>query len=268
VTTVVACLGLVAVWAWALSGTVSRVRGRRLVRHRLRRDGRARRPDPLAALGHVVLGSVTRLRSRGAPHVAGDGDARRVGTAVVGLAAVTVSPVVGAGIVLAAVGPPLAQRRRRPAAALAVAVRSLPDTIDLLAVAARAGLPASAAVTGVAERAPPPWGPALDAVVHRTRRGERFVEALDELARVGGGNDVGHGLRSLLRSAAEDGADLVAGLDRLAADARDLRRRRAEEAARRVPVRLLLPLVACSLPAFALLTIVPIVAGALQALDL
>ena len=61
---------------------------------------------------------------------------------------------------------------------------------------------------------------------------------------------------------------LVAGLDRLAADARDLRRRRAVEAARRVPVRLLLPLVACSLPAFALLTIVPIVVGALEALDL
>jgi hypothetical protein len=123
-------------------------------------------------------------------------------------------------------------------------------------------------VAGIAGRAPPPWGQALAAVIDRTGRGERFGEAVDELTFVGGAAAVGHPLRSLLRSAADDGADLVGGLERLAADARDLRRRRAEEAARRVPVRLLLPLVACSLPAFALLTIVPIVVGALRALDL
>ena len=161
--------------------------------------------------------------------------------------------------------PPVLRRRRQRRADESAAVAALPDAIDLLAVAARAGLPVAAALAAVAGRAPPPWGTAFAGVVARCGRGERLGDAVDEVAAVG---DVGHPLRSLLRAATDDGADLVAGLDRLAADARDLRRRRAEEAARRIPVRLLLPLVACSLPAFALLTIVPIVVGALEALDL
>jgi tight adherence protein C len=62
------------------------------------------------------------------------------------------------------------------------------------------------------------------------------------------------------------GTPLLPGLDRLAVDARLDRRRRAEEAARRVPVKLLFPLVLCVLPAFGLLTMTPLLAGALDAL--
>jgi len=44
------------------------------------------------------------------------------------------------------------------------------------------------------------------------------------------------------------------------------RRRKAEEAARRIPVKLLFPLVGCTLPAFALLTVAPLIAGAVRSL--
>ena len=71
-------------------------------------------------------------------------------------------------------------------------------------------------------------------------------------------------LIGVLRAGLVDGDRLGELLTRLATDSRDLRRRRAQEQARRIPVRLLLPLVACSLPAFAVLTIVPILAGALH----
>ena len=64
------------------------------------------------------------------------------------------------------------------------------------------------------------------------------------------------------------GAPLGAGLERLADEVRRDRRRRAEEAARRIPVKLLFPLVGCVLPAFALLTVAPLVAGALGSLRL
>ena len=64
------------------------------------------------------------------------------------------------------------------------------------------------------------------------------------------------------------GAPVVAGLERLAAEVRRDRRRRAEEAARRVPVKLLFPLVTCTLPAFALLTVAPLIAGTLGSLRL
>ena len=64
------------------------------------------------------------------------------------------------------------------------------------------------------------------------------------------------------------GAPLSSGLERLAVDVRRERRHRAEEAARRIPVKLLFPLVGCTLPAFALLTVAPLVAGALRSLRL
>jgi Flp pilus assembly protein TadB len=139
----------------------------------------------------------------------------------------------------------------------------MPDTVDLLRVAADAGLPVLLAVEAVAPRAPPPWGAALGAAAERAQRGLLLAEALGELPAACG--DPGHRLAIVLRGAG-DGTDLGLGLDRLALDARDLRRRRTEEAARRVPVRLLAPLVLCALPAFVLLALAPLVAGAFQAL--
>jgi hypothetical protein len=58
----------------------------------------------------------------------------------------------------------------------------------------------------------------------------------------------------------------VPGLERLGLELRLDRRRAAEQQARRVPVRLLGPLVMCTLPAFALLTIVPLLVASLRAL--
>ena len=80
--------------------------------------------------------------------------------------------------------------------------------------------------------------------------------------------DLARPLVAGVRAALDDGDSFGPTLARLAVDARDLRRRRAEESARRLPVRLLLPLVTCSLPAFAVLTVVPILAGALSGLRL
>ena len=53
-------------------------------------------------------------------------------------------------------------------------------------------------------------------------------------------------------------------LARLAAEVRSDVRRRAEARARTVPVRLCFPLVACILPAFALLTVAPAVFGGIR----
>jgi pilus assembly protein TadC len=57
-------------------------------------------------------------------------------------------------------------------------------------------------------------------------------------------------------------------LDRVSVDCRLRRRRAAEEAARRLPVTLLFPLVLTTLPAFALLTIVPLLVGSFSSLSL
>ena len=75
-------------------------------------------------------------------------------------------------------------------------------------------------------------------------------------------------LASALRGAARYGAPLGASLERVAVDARILRRRRAEEDARRLPVQLLFPLVLCVLPAFGLLAVVPLLLASLRSLQL
>ena len=62
------------------------------------------------------------------------------------------------------------------------------------------------------------------------------------------------------------GVPLLPALERTSLELRLDRRRAAELEARRVPVRLLAPLVTCVLPAFALLTVVPLLAASLDAL--
>lgn len=247
--------------AWAVAGMLERRSTRRLVRDRLAPSApaarRRRRQTPLVAVGRAVLDVSGRAGS--------DVSARRAGAAVVSAVLALLHPLLAAVAAAGFATHDVLRRRRAAACAGSATLRSLPDTVDLLGVAARAGFPAVAAIGAVAERAPPPWDEALAAVRLRTARGERLVDALDALVDVAG--EPARPLRAVLRSAIDDGASLPASLDRLAADARDARRRQAEEAARRIPVRLLLPLVACSLPAFALLSIVPILAGALGSLD-
>jgi tight adherence protein C len=100
-------------------------------------------------------------------------------------------------------------------------------------------------------------------VLARVDRGIRLADALDAVDRE---IEPVRPLVDALVATERYGAPLVASLDRVAADARDARRRTREEAARRVPVKLLFPLVFCTLPAFALLTVVPVLLRSLPSL--
>jgi tight adherence protein C len=140
------------------------------------------------------------------------------------------------------------------------------DVVDLFVLAVGAGLNLRLAVHAVARRAPDAWFGALESVASQVERGQTVGDALDSLP-----DALGPAARPLARALAgadHYGTPLLPGLERLAADARVERRHRAAEAARRVPVRLLFPLVLCVLPAFGLLTVAPLLAGALDALRL
>ncbi|MDP9070058.1 MAG: type II secretion system F family protein, partial [Actinomycetota bacterium] len=106
----------------------------------------------------------------------------------------------------------------------------------------------------------------LRRVASEASRGRRLADAVEELpARAG---EAVRPLVSALVACERYGAPLAPALERIAADVRRRRQRRAEEAARKVPVTLLFPLVLCILPAFALLTVAPLIAGALRELRL
>jgi tight adherence protein C len=160
--------------------------------------------------------------------------------------------------------PFLARRRLRRAAAQSV--RELADVIDLFALAVASGLNLRLALYAVASRAPPAWTAALLGTVHRVERGIGVADALDDLPAATG--EHAHPLVSVLVTSERYGTALLPALDRLAGEARLEQRRRAEEAARRVPVKLLFPLVLCILPAFGALTVAPLLAGALGSLRL
>jgi tight adherence protein C len=105
----------------------------------------------------------------------------------------------------------------------------------------------------------------LSRVSDEAAKGRRLGDALDDLpARVG---EAVRPLSTALVASERYGAPLAEGLERLADEVRRDRRRRAEEAARKVPVKLLFPLVTCTLPAFGLLTVAPLIAGAVPSLD-
>jgi tight adherence protein C len=153
-------------------------------------------------------------------------------------------------------------RRRR----LAAIARDLPDVVDLLVLAVGAGLTVRLAVAAVARRSPSPLGAELARAGHDADLGRRLADALDDIpARAG---EATRPLVAALIASERYGAPLGASLERLAHEVRADRRRRAEEAARKVPVKLLFPLVSCTLPAFGLLTVAPLIASAVRSLRL
>jgi tight adherence protein C len=142
--------------------------------------------------------------------------------------------------------------------------RSLPEVVDLLALASTAGVSLPVAHPLVARSAPSPVGPALLAADLAAAAGRPRADALlDHLSPLG---DRAHALAQVLVDHLRYGVPLLPALERSSLEMRLDRRRAAELEARRVPVRLLGPLVLCVLPAFALLTVVPLLAASLEAL--
>jgi len=143
-------------------------------------------------------------------------------------------------------------------------VESLPDLVEMLVVLVRSGLSPAQAADLLAERAPAPWRTVFAEVRQRRHGGERLVDALDALPQLVG--VPGQQVLDALAASERFGQPLLPSLERLAADGRAARRRAHEERARQLPVQLSIPLVLCTLPAFVLLTIVPLLGGTLLSL--
>jgi tight adherence protein C len=162
-----------------------------------------------------------------------------------------VEPLWGSAIGRVLAGARARHRARREGAALGV---ELPITLDLLGVAVGAGCTPYLAVDMAARWAPPGMAARMAGVQHACALGATFAEALDDVA------ERAPPLRPLadaLLASDRLGAPVGPALARLAAEQRAELRRHAETQARRVPVRLLFPLVFVVLPAFGLLTVIP-----------
>lgn len=147
----------------------------------------------------------------------------------------------------------------------------LPTVVMLLSLATAAGQSPRSAIASVALLAGSPGAVGVvardfAAVDQRLQLGASISTAILEAA--GGGGPTPEIVRVLdvLRRAEHDGASLQLQLEFLI---RDLRRHRAnalDEAAQRLTVSMLFPLVLCILPAFVLLAVAPLLVEALQGL--
>jgi pilus assembly protein TadC len=140
--------------------------------------------------------------------------------------------------------------RRRPKSCRPDADASL----DLLAVALSSGAGLHQAMVEVAEFDGPD-GP-LRLAAAKLQRGIPLLDVLDSLP-----DDLGEGwqpVATTLAVTATSGAPAIEAVRRLSSGLRLRRRRTREERIRRLPVLLLFPLATMTLPAFVLVTFVPV----------
>lgn len=137
------------------------------------------------------------------------------------------------------------------------AERELPGFLDLLSIATSAGLPPQLAIREAVVGARGPLGHELRAALRAVDLGGRWRLELAAAAERLALPDLRRTVSLLARSESL-GSALQDEMARLAIDVRASRRADATERARIAPVKMLFPLVFLILPAFLLLTVVPV----------
>jgi tight adherence protein C len=152
-----------------------------------------------------------------------------------------------------------ARRRTR------LAARELPLLLDLLAAASSAGLSGQLALSRAVCAVEGPLATELTQTLRAANLGARWRDELRMAADRLSLPDLSRAVSALTRSESY-GASLAEQMTVLAAQARDARRAVVTERARKAPVKMLFPLVFLVLPAFLLLTVVPVLLTTLKSI--
>lgn len=141
-----------------------------------------------------------------------------------------------------------------------------PELVELLLATTRAGAGVGSALDRAAGLMLGPLGEELARAAGRVGLGEPWSVALDDLASKTASPSLQR-LGATLARSGRLGTPVAAALKGLADDLRSVRRARAEESARRAPVKMLFPLVFLILPAFLLLTVGPVFLATVRSLS-
>ena len=142
----------------------------------------------------------------------------------------------------------------------------VPQLLDLLAAGSTAGLSAEASFRQAVSCLHGPLGEDLGEVMRSVDLGVPWREALAEHVKRTGDPDLARTVAVLARTEAL-GVPLRDATRELAATVRDARRAATLERARTAPVKMLFPLVFLILPAFLLLTVVPVLITTVRSID-
>ena len=154
---------------------------------------------------------------------------------------------------------PIGGRRsvRRHRRRLAAIDAEIPQLLDLLAAGSSAGLAAPLALRRAVDGLAGPLADEVRATVRSVDLGARWRDELEGLADRLDLPDLRRTVSALTRTETL-GASLAEATAELAASVRQARRAATAERARTAPVKMLFPLVFLVLPAFLLLTVVPV----------
>jgi tight adherence protein C len=141
----------------------------------------------------------------------------------------------------------------------------VPDLVELLVATTEAGLAPAVALLRSSEVLVGPLGEELRRAVAEMDLGMSWRSAMDRMLERTEVPSLGRLVAALSRSN-RLGTPVGAALRSVALDLRAERRTRAEELARRAPVKMLFPLVFLILPAFLLLTVGPVVLATVHSL--
>jgi len=133
----------------------------------------------------------------------------------------------------------------------------IPQLLDLLAAGSSAGLAAPLALRRAADGLVGPLADEVRATVRAVDLGARWRDELEGLAERLDLPDLQRAVAALTRTESL-GSSLAQATSELAASVRQARRAATTERARTAPVKMLFPLVFLVLPAFLLLTVVPV----------
>jgi len=134
--------------------------------------------------------------------------------------------------------------------------RQLPDSLDLLILTVEAGLGFDAALSQVASTMPGPLAREYARVLHEMQMGQRRADALRALGQRTRVTELRTMAISVVQ-ASELGIPIADVLREQARQMRLRRRQHAEEQARKVPVKVVFPLVICLFPALFIVIIGP-----------
>jgi tight adherence protein C len=136
--------------------------------------------------------------------------------------------------------------------------KDLPDVLDLLAISVEAGVGLEGAIRSVSERFPGPLGEELSHALSEMELGSSRRDALEHLRRRTEVPDLDGFVMSLLQASAL-GMPLTRVLKTEADELRRRRRQRVREAAAKLPVKLVFPLIVFVMPAMFVVIIGPAV---------
>lgn len=173
--------------------------------------------------------------------------------------AVSLAAVFGVIVMLRAPAFVAARAARRRLRAIE---RDVPLLLDVLALASFAGLPPPAALRRAVSAIDGPLAEELSAALGDVELGARWRNRLTRVAEELPIPDLRRAIALLVRSESI-GASTTEPISILADDVRATRRTAASERARKAPVQMLFPLVFLVLPAFLLLTVVPVLVATL-----